>query len=80
MKARSNQWPPGSVSPNKLRTTRERKEVVANKKTKKSKSKSVRDLSLKNTKGSAVKGGLSITKKIDISSPNFFRNAVSGKS
>jgi hypothetical protein len=54
--------------------SKERKDAVANKKTKKSKSKSVRDLSLKNKKGNAVKGGMTVTKKTDSSSPNFFRN------
>jgi hypothetical protein len=44
------------------------------KKPKKSKAKSVKDLAVKSRKGSSVKGGVTIKKVTDASSPNFFRN------
>lgn len=51
---------------------------MAKSKTRKSKASSVRDLPAKavdRKKGSAVKGGIVVTKKTDMASPGFFKNA-----
>ena len=50
---------------------------MAKKKIKGSKTKSMKDLAVKNKKGNAVKGGIVITKVTDVASPKFFNEAVS---